>query len=110
MSVMIKGMEMPENCTFCEMWHNIDCHPYQGISPPKSRPAHCPLVSVQPHGDLIEKSVIEKAINDACAECEEMCLEFDGFYADCDNCVLSFVKKALTDAPTIIPASGKEKE
>jgi len=54
MGVYIKGMEMPENCTFCEMWYNIDCHPYQGISPPKSRPDHCPLVEVPKHGRLID--------------------------------------------------------
>ncbi len=62
-------------------------------------------IPVQPHGDLIEKSVIKKAIEDSCAECEEMCLEFDGLCADCNNCSLSWVKKALTDAQTIIPAS-----
>ena len=54
MSVLVKGMEMPKNCTFCEMWHGVDCHPYQGISPPKSRPDHCPIIEIPPHGRLID--------------------------------------------------------
>lgn len=59
-------------------------------------------------GVYIEKSVIEKAINDACAECRDACIEFDGFLADCDQCIFRDVKKALVDAPTILPAEDGE--
>ena len=101
MSILIKGMEMPkEGC-----YHRICINP-DGTVPIEG--GMYEAIPVPPHGDLIEKSIIEKAIEDSCAECEEMCLEFDGLCADCDACVLSLVKKALTDAPTIIPADPSE--
>lgn len=103
MSVLIKGMKIPSDCdscfipgSFCPLWINTDVG---------SRHPDCPLVELPPHGDLIENSVIKKAINDACAECKEACIEFDGFFADCDQCIFHDVKKALVNAPTIIPAS-----
>ncbi len=110
------NMEMPKDCLKCPFCLFADgywkclvdgSHADFGGT---CRPSLCPLIPVPPHGDLIEKNVIEKAIEDSCAECEKMCLEFDGLCADCDNCALSLVKKALTDALTIIPAEPGEEE
>ena len=92
MGVYIPNMEMPKNCTFCEMWHNIDCHPYQGISPPKSRPDHCPLISVPPHGRLID------------AKEQIMRIMQSGDYDTYDDYNRTF--DMLDNAPTIIPADG----
>lgn len=116
MKIYVEERDMPKNCMNCPcgaVYFAYSCkaeqkefekYPFDG------RQDWCPLVPVPPHGDLIEKSIIEKAIEDSCVECEEMCLEFDGLCADCDACVLSLVKKALTDAPTVIPESGMEGE
>ena len=106
MGVYIPNMEMPKNCTFCEMWHNIDCHPYQGISPPKSRPDHCPLISVPPHGRLIDADAVK-------AEWEH------GFYKKIVDALMDDAPTIIeaepcndlakpNNAPTIIPADGGE--
>ena len=102
MSVLIKGMGMP---TGNDELRLIIRSNGQVIISHKTYYEETEVVPVPPHGDLIEKDVIEKAINDACAECKEACIEFDGFFADCDQCILHDVKKALLAAPTIIPAS-----
>ena len=102
MGVYIPNMEMPKNCTFCEMWHNIDCHPYQGISPPKSRPDHCPLVEVHDHGRLVDATemfeyfVIEGQRSKRYKLGEKW--ELNG----------EEIRKVIAELPTVIPASEKE--
>ena len=78
MSVLIKGMEMPKSCSVCPMlegdrmdglchaaskWLDDDEHWAWYVYPEgdmdDSKPCNCPLVSVQPHGDLID---IDKAL------------------------------------------------
>ena len=65
MSILIKGMEMPDNCTDC--WFRktarheylSDCQlcPFTGDTTPYlTRDKKCPLVPVPPHGDLIDLS------------------------------------------------------
>lgn len=105
MGIYIPNMEMPKNCTFCEMWHNIDCHPYQGISPPKSRPDHCPLISVPPHGRLIDADAFERL---ECDICDGAC---ESLPCDCTNCNSEYRCDFMLDIhsmPTIIPADGGE--
>lgn len=66
MSILIKGMQMPKNCTDCPLfeskYHYHGCH-----AVPQSfndmdmwnfvgdRPSWCPLIEVPPHGDLIDR-------------------------------------------------------
>ena len=95
MGVYIKGVEMPKNCTFCEMWHGVDCHPYQGISPPKSRPDHCPLISIPPHGDLVDINRLKVDV-------------INQEYSDNASADLIKVFRLINTAPTIIPADGGE--
>lgn len=121
MSILIKNMEMPKNCEECPFFDDIytrmddddtyRCDLIGGLSYWQyagETEKDCPLIEVPPHGDLIEKNTIEKAINDACDECKDACIEFDGFFADCNQCIFQGVKKAFIDAPTIISAEEGE--
>ena len=54
MSVLIKGMKMPNNCGACPLrlaW----CRERLYMA---TRPPRCPLTELPDHGDLIEKDVV----------------------------------------------------
>ena len=63
MSILIKGMEMPENCTYCEwsyyvgngraMCKKVSMTDKTDIMT-KRRADFCPLIEVPPHGRLID--------------------------------------------------------
>ena len=111
MGVYIKGMEMPDRCFACPMCEVYDAEVNCAISHGSykeyrdvdeqtainGRPDWCPLVPVPPHGDLIDRDAMYKAINDARKE--------DPLLADVyvDDYVI--VSDWLRHAPTIIPAS-----
>ena len=49
MSILIKGMEMPQRCGACFLRGNCKQRIYQ-----EQRPKYCPLISIPtPHGRLI---------------------------------------------------------
>lgn len=66
MSVLIKGMEMPEGCWYCDFcfqdmdserngWIRCAALEQREIIPSKTeRQPDCPLIEVQPHGRLID--------------------------------------------------------
>lgn len=97
MSILIKGMEMPKNCYDCPLFESIyhlhGCH-----AVPKSfddmdmwnfvgddRPLWCPLVSVPPHGRLIDADALIAAHEQVCSRSMKFNLDL---------------------APTIIEAEG----
>ena len=59
MSVLIKGMEMPKNCTYCDsigLNIAIGCPVMTGIN---GRATDCPLVEIKtPHGRLIDADAL----------------------------------------------------
>ena len=57
MSVLIKGMEMPDKCRHCRFSSDFDCAVTGHFIPTHSiRQLDCPLVEVPtPHGDLIDR-------------------------------------------------------
>lgn len=64
MSILIKGMEMPKSCRYCEFRHmsiteNTFCtaaHETIDYMMERTRRLdNCPLVEVQPHGDLVDR-------------------------------------------------------
>ena len=70
MSVLIKGMKMPEKCGSCDLFNvelPMHCtvvkgHKTVGAPYGMPRPDWCPLVEVpEPHGDLIDRDAIEKS-------------------------------------------------
>lgn len=50
-----------------------------------------------PAADVVEKKNVRQAFVEACQECRDACEEFDGFYADCNKCLLHGVKEKLKD-------------
>lgn len=102
MSILIKGMEMPKNCNECPL------HFYEGqgicccralpaiddgeiLKPWKNRRKDCPLISVSPHGRLIDADAF-------LALCREYTI------TPSNNEFCKYLEYALTKAPTIIPA------
>ena len=49
--------------------------------------------------EYIERQNVEAAQYDACRECREACEEFDGFYADCNQCLLHSVIEKVKEIP-----------
>ena len=71
MSVLIRGMEMPQSCWDCEFEAPTIDHHECCILTKKSynwglttRPSDCPLVSVPPHGRLIDADALAQAANE----------------------------------------------
>lgn len=103
MSVLIKGMKMPEKCGLCDLFHvesPMHCtvvkgHKTVGAPYGMPRPEWCPLIELpEKHGRLID----ERVAYDKIAEQE------GGYYMDMDG-----VDMGLSETPTIIEAEGEEK-
>ena len=57
MSILIKGMKMPENCDTCNLCYDyVECMAASNVIKLnfEKRPKECPLVEVPPHGRLID--------------------------------------------------------
>lgn len=72
MSVLVKGMEMPERCEDCR-WINHDNTPNGAAGcelkylillrkQGEDRPSWCPLIEIPPHGRLIDADALAKTI------------------------------------------------
>ena len=108
MSILIKGMEMPQNCDKCRFQSALklycDAMPYNfcGNTDDIERPDWCPLIEVPtPHGRLIDKTKLKR----------DLFVNFMGeripFY-DCDNfpTTLTYIDlhSILSEQPTVIEA------
>ena len=49
--------------------------------------------------DYISKEAVTTLFARGCGECKETCEEFDGIYADCNQCLLHGVLKAFANIP-----------
>ena len=89
MSILIKGMEMPERCGACFLRVG-GCK--QRIYM-EQRPKYCPLVEIPtPHGNLKDESDIISLIE------VMFCKDKDG---------MEHAIQCVKDAPTVIEAEGK---
>lgn len=93
MSVLIKGMEMPEHCGYCRFRYDGICHALQKTQYSKE---DCPLVPVPPHGKLIDADVLYRRVKTECNPYGKPTINFDD-----GNKVMGMIEYA----PTIIPAS-----
>ena len=99
MSILIKGMEMPTNCGECLLaklsptGESLICNYMLSRVSWEERPFDCPLVTVPPHGRLI----------DADALCD---LIDNGFDLDFDEVpeTKRELLRMIADAPTILEA------
>ena len=100
MSVLIKGMDMPETCSDCEwsyyvgngraMCKRVSMTDKTDIMT-KRRADFCPLIEVPPHGDLADKDKLMKEFMDS---------DLDHLQRDDWKEVIQIV----SDAPTVIEA------
>lgn len=110
MSILIKGMGMPESCEDCSA-QIIDptggasgCAVNHSIILRKRgerRPTECPLVEVPKHGRLIDADVFDKTLKDGEIKANERkAYVFEG--------ILNTIRGNLAKASTIIEAEGGE--
>ena len=84
MSVVVKGMRIPENCIRCPMQFGGWCYaappeidervaPTVDEAVEKGKPEWCPLVDLGKHGDLIDRGAFKAdyGMKDDCADCEK---------------------------------------
>ncbi len=108
MSVLIKGMEMPKSCIFCELydadyyWCRAAKKEYHETIENKAHPDWCPLVSVPPHGRLIDENWLKDAMITT-LEALKKNPKMDGKEM---HLIAAFdtLRVMLEDAPTIIEA------
>lgn len=102
MSVLIKGMKMPENCHECEFVDILPTCPcnkmadddfWNNVSLAVEGHTDCPIIGVPPHGRLIDADELKTKY--FCGEN----VEHDKIRVTVDN-VLHFID----NAPTVIPA------
>lgn len=110
MSVLVKGMKMPEKCPDCNF--ESECGfclakspDFCGYTDDLVRPDWCPLVELKPHGDLIDRNDLKKeyVMGFDCNNCVSnwKSCQYDAFYAKMDFCLM------LDDAPVVIEAEGE---
>lgn len=61
MSILIKGMEMPEKCDYCPFYDDSvygDCTIMHKMVDYATKPDDCPLIGIPPHGDLIDRAAL----------------------------------------------------
>ena len=79
MSILIKGMKMPQNCCECPLtyYEDASCLFTGIVALSIGRQAACPLVEVPPHGRLIDADVLSQIYRfddygKAVVDCEDM--------------------------------------
>lgn len=108
MSILIKGMRMPENCIKCPMQFGGMCYVMPAevdesrVAPTvedawkQGKPDWCPLVEIpEPHGRLIDGDALQCKVDDIGL----------GYYE-----VLGVTEDTIDSAPTVIEAEGSEDE
>ncbi len=95
MSVLIKGMEMPEHCGYCRFRYDGICHALQKT---QYRMEECPLIPFPEHGRLID------ADNIGLTNFEIILCQEGNPYKN----ALEMLLKKIENAPTIIEAEEGE--
>ena len=66
MSVLIKGMKMPQSCYMCDMLELsgvVSCeHAYDTSNSEWGRALNCPLIELPDHGDLVDRDAILRKV------------------------------------------------
>lgn len=101
MSILIKGMEMPQNCTECRFAVDGWCYAYGRPNIEAlanyERTNFCPLVPVPDHGRLIDADALDHQIYN------DIPLKVFGNIAR-----MTEMRNIVYHAPTIIEAEGED--
>lgn len=102
MSVLIKGMKIPNNCGACPLrlaWCRERLYMV-------TRPPRCPLIELPDHGDLIDRtkllhgSEIGEQGLDELIMAKDLCVDM--------MVALKAARKLICDQPVVIPAERSE--
>jgi len=107
MSVLIKGMKKPKNCSHCELFHDEGFCIVTGTSIKpwgEKRNADCPLIELPDHGDLIDRSRLIGGFADWYIQESPMYLGDSKVVAE----TIGDAMKAIEAAPVVIPAERNE--
>lgn len=101
MSILVKGMKMPESCKACRI-DGRECSRWQDFLLWKSQRApDCPLLFVSEHGDLIDQDEYrEEFMNGVYELCSD----------DPDNNRANAIIDLFDSAPAVIPADEEVKK
>ena len=104
MSVLIKGMKMPESCANCDIIglnDVIGCkHTYDLENEWVGRSLDCPLIQLQAHGDLIDRDALSREMYHEAFETDSALQKWDS------GCWIRYkmFEKHRDSAPVVIPA------
>ena len=116
MSIIVKGMDMPTNCTDCPLNHNqmacrvtgtrwwSDTMVLMNFDSDKERLHDCPLIELPPHGRLGDLDALYEEISNG-NKAYNGIEGYDGEYpniANVDDCL-----EAIKYADTVIEAEGE---
>ena len=110
MSLIIRGVNLPEKCENCPCYDYIDyvcraddCFAPFDVENPEERSEHCPLIEIRtPHGRLIDADRLMEVI-------EKNSYLLKGYYNSLENGMfLTGIKQAIDEAPTIIDVEVSE--
>lgn len=108
MSILIKDMEMPTTCFYCPLsvlsGERLFCEVTKDEVVRAKRPSDCPLVPVPPHGRLIDADTMITSIKRQTGFCKIM---GDDLATIAEVLEKGFLQE-IENAPTIIPADGKD--
>lgn len=93
MSILVRGMKMPETCSDCELYQYGFCMVTENDCDKAwtQRQDDCPLIEVQsPHGDLVDRNYL--------------ITEYDRHH----HGPAGGARRIIEDAPTIIGAEGSK--
>ncbi len=100
MSVLIRGMKMPESCHECVAGFGggcFVCPPWEdGYCPDEGRASWCPLIELPPHGRLIDADTLNEMINQSYPMTDRV--DIHNGYA--------IVQEIMKQLPTIIEAEN----
>lgn len=102
MSILIKGMEMPKNCTECRFSVDGWCYVLRPESEEERKRIttnYCPLIEIPPHGRLIDADALNYTM-----------LYKENWMSGTGVEALAVWRKDIEDAPTIIPADESKAE
>lgn len=98
MSILINGMELPENCSGCAIRYEMFCPLRHRFIADEGRRKDCPLVPVPPHGRLVDADELHSALRKRAKEFS------NSEYGEGVKCGLADAREYIKIAPTIIPA------
>ena len=90
MSILIRGMEMPNVCAYCFL-DASECDLHAKVNIWRERHPDCPLIELPPHGDLVDRN--------------ELLAEYDRQHeGEAGN-----ARKIMEQGETVIEAEGETK-